>query len=371
MKTILVTLTLFLTQLSFGQNNTKDAKQYFLNYLDYKSQTKMVFNSLPTLEECNYIFKDEYAAMYFEYSKALKQKGYKKVKKNKRYKTNRVNTNCTIQAFNSSEIINDKNGEKYKLKDILKNNIQFYRVTYHNKKEDTKIGTRYSDFVNINGKWVFIQKFWEAFKDQLDSINVINMQKKLSDIIDSLNSGNASPSLFWELDSLIPKLINTPLQDVLNIKLNDNSRGASFSKKDGIDYHFFQKSADNKNLGYALFVWKKNDIITKISYYYPPNKHQDNIRYIDLKMFLNNVEHNPSFYGLQEIGGHIFFGRNKQKIMPQSYKTLLKKYLKSSNKEENTYEFLDWSGDAGSYRISISVNKISKQVRWDAVGKRY
>lgn len=206
-------------------------------------------------------------------------------------------------------------------------------------------------------------------------IDNYKVQKKLSDLIENITLGKANPSLFWELDSLIPKLIKKPLHDLINAKLNDNSKAGGFSKKDGYAYRYYKKTAANSKKYYSLHLWKKNDTITKISYFYPPEKQQDTINLNDLKMFLNNVEYNLSFYGLQEIGNHIF-GTDKQKIMPHSYQQLFKKYHKYSNNEEDVYEFLDWSasnenGHGKTFNISIYVNKTSKQTRWHAIGESY
>lgn len=166
MKKSIFIITLLLTQINFGQENAEKSKSYFLNYLDFQSQIDLVFSSYPTLEDCNAIFKNEYASIYFKYSEALKQKGFNEVKKSKAYKTNKAYTDCTIQSFSSKDIINEKKGElKAKLTEILKDNIKFYKVKYLKKGEQSK--KVYNNFININGKWVFFHKFWKAFKQQL------------------------------------------------------------------------------------------------------------------------------------------------------------------------------------------------------------
>lgn len=159
----LIFLSLFFLSISkfiFAQDNSKQAREYFGKYIDSKEFLELCINSLPTLDECKLLFKEQNAYTYFGSLEDIrKQLNLELAKPNIRYEDLRIET------FTTEDIQNNKGnyaGGMKNIADKLQPNIRFYNVNMLKNKGD-KYGVDYQSVININGKWIFCPKPWRPF----------------------------------------------------------------------------------------------------------------------------------------------------------------------------------------------------------------
>ena len=156
---LLIVISNFINIASYGQDYSEEAKEYFSGYLDTESQMELFTTSLPTLEECKLIFKNENANIFYEYVETLKIEIENEELIEKEYFAV-----CKVESFSTCDFEKETNyivGGMYKIKDKFKDKIIFYQVTYL-REQDAVYGVNYNYFVNIKGRWVFIPKPWHV-----------------------------------------------------------------------------------------------------------------------------------------------------------------------------------------------------------------
>lgn len=149
------------TSASFAQNYSQQAKTYFNQYLSTQTMTDLIRNSLPTLEDCQLVFKDAYAKQYFDYvEKSKEQMLPGQVKQDEKFVA------VGVDVFSTQDIQQKKGnyaGGMNGIADKLQAYVTFYKVELL-RTEGADAGVSYNYWVNINGRWVFFPKPWHAFK---------------------------------------------------------------------------------------------------------------------------------------------------------------------------------------------------------------
>jgi len=158
---ILIIAFIFSSNFLYSQDYSKEAKNYFENYLSKKDFIDMCYNSFPSIEECKLVFKKQDAYTYFGFIEDLKRK-FKRVNQKS---INQSFYKIEIVSGSSNEIIRDadKNSNgMHGIADKLKPNVIFYAVNVF-LNEDDKQGNYIRYFVKINSKWVYFFKPEDAF----------------------------------------------------------------------------------------------------------------------------------------------------------------------------------------------------------------
>jgi hypothetical protein len=143
-----------------AQDYSAQAKIYFSKYQNSRAFIELCSKSLPTVDECKLVFKGQNAYTYFGY--------IEEVRTNISEQINKESENFAdirIDTFNSNDIQDNKGnyaGGMRRLKDILQGYITFYEVNLLRTK-DAEFGVAYKYWLNINGRWVFFPKPWNAF----------------------------------------------------------------------------------------------------------------------------------------------------------------------------------------------------------------
>lgn len=155
----LLVLLIFLPLSLFSQGDSTEIANFFQGYLDKEARAKFLEQALPTYEECQYVFKPEYVDQFYKYIQDLPPVQLKVDEKE--YVT------CSIRSHivrESEDIHKRLTGGIYWSDTTVNNNIELFTVRYL-RNESATYGLRYSNFVYINGRWVFFPKPWRAFKD--------------------------------------------------------------------------------------------------------------------------------------------------------------------------------------------------------------
>ncbi|WP_299113529.1 hypothetical protein [uncultured Winogradskyella sp.] len=163
-KNILGICIILLSVNSYSQNNESKAKAYFNQYLTSKEQFKLIAKSLPTLEQCNAVFKEVYAKRYYEFVSTLDKEidsAFSKLDFEK-------HKDCKIESVNTSTLNSEKNsfnGGMDEFQHVFKPNIVFYRVTYVLEDGSESYNSFYKYFVNIDGNWLFFANPGIVFRE--------------------------------------------------------------------------------------------------------------------------------------------------------------------------------------------------------------
>ncbi len=144
-----------------AQDYSGQLKTYFMGYLKGSALLDMGMKSLPTLEDCKLVFKDEDAATYFKYVEEMRKKTGAETAKD-----TSVFVDVRIESFTSGDLVNGKGnfaGGMKNCADKIKPNCVFYEVNML-RTVGAEAGVSYKYWVNINGRWVFFPKPWRAFE---------------------------------------------------------------------------------------------------------------------------------------------------------------------------------------------------------------
>ncbi len=139
---------------SSAQNHEKDVKEYFKQYLNNRAQLNLINKSLPSLEQCRVVFKDEYTSTYFKFVSNL----HKQINAKMAQIDYEEHIDLNIDSFNTNDLKNKKSsytGGMDEYIHVFKPNIIFHRVTYLFENGSQSYNSIYKFFVNINGNWVF------------------------------------------------------------------------------------------------------------------------------------------------------------------------------------------------------------------------
>jgi hypothetical protein len=148
--------------LSEEEKLSEEAKTFFAKYSSGKAFTDACKKSLPTIEDCKYVFKGQNAYIYFGYIEDIKSQitGDEKSDMEKYIATK-------IKIFTTSEIVNKSKGNyagyMQTIVNKLQPNITFYGVEKIRKPTDES-GMSYKYWVKIGGRWVFFPKMGDAFE---------------------------------------------------------------------------------------------------------------------------------------------------------------------------------------------------------------
>lgn len=160
MKYFLYTCFFLMPFIINAQDYSAQAKSYFSKYNNSRAFIELCSKSLPTVDECKLVFKGENAYTYFGYIEELRTNISKELtKENENFEDIRIDT------FNSNDIQEDKGnyaGGMRRLKDKLQSYLTFYEVNLLTSKGQ-EFGIAYKYWLNINGRWVFFPKPWNAF----------------------------------------------------------------------------------------------------------------------------------------------------------------------------------------------------------------
>lgn len=143
-----------------AQNYSDQAKTYFSKCSSSNSVVEIIVKSFPTLDDCKLVFKGDNAYTYFGKLEDIKsQIGSGVQRENQVFVENRV------QVFSTQDIELGKGnyaGGMKSIVDKLQPYVTFYEITFL-KVKGAEAGNSYKYWVNINGRWVFFPKPFDAF----------------------------------------------------------------------------------------------------------------------------------------------------------------------------------------------------------------
>jgi len=139
---------------SNAQDAENDAINYFNQYLNNKDQFDLITKSLPTLEQCKVVFKDDFVSTYYDFASKLDKRLKIEISK----LDYEEHAGCKIDSWNTNDLKTDNssyNGGMDEYMHVLKPNIIFYRLTYLFENGSQSHDSIYKFFVNIDGNWIF------------------------------------------------------------------------------------------------------------------------------------------------------------------------------------------------------------------------
>lgn len=160
-KTFLFAAMVLLHLAVLSQDRSAEAKKYFDQYLDSKKFGQMYFQALPTLAECEIVFKKDAAATYYKFVEQTKEK----IRSEAQYAQREMYAEVRIETFTVKDIQDNKGnypGGMQKILDRLLPGTVFYKVNMLRKKGAAS-GVAFNTFVYLNNRWVFFHKPWRAF----------------------------------------------------------------------------------------------------------------------------------------------------------------------------------------------------------------
>ncbi|WP_300665518.1 hypothetical protein [Fluviicola sp.] len=158
---ITVMMMTLVTMTTVAQDQSDQAKNYFAEYLTSKSMTELIARSLPTLEECKLVFKEQDAETYFKAIEAMKSKAEADPKEE-----NETFSDVQIDRFSTEDIEQQKGNYAGGMDQILEKlqlGVVFYKVSLLREK-DAERGLAFKYWVHINGRWVFFPKPYHVFE---------------------------------------------------------------------------------------------------------------------------------------------------------------------------------------------------------------
>ena len=163
-KSLFLLLFIFLNHSLSSQEKKDEVTAYFNQFLTVESQFKLIEKSLPTLEECEQVFIEENAKIYFDAIQEVKQV----ISKILSEKDMTTFVKVTYQQFSSNDAKSKDGRNSFgmsRIKDVLKSNITFYLVTYKDANGSDSKQSPFKFFVKLNGKWLFFPKPTKVFKN--------------------------------------------------------------------------------------------------------------------------------------------------------------------------------------------------------------
>ncbi len=135
----------------YSQSAENEAKDYFNQFLNSKAQFELISKSLPTLDQCQMVFKNEYASEYFDYMSKFKEE----IKEYSQKIELEKHIDCKVETINTSSLNDTKTSNMNEYSHVFKPNITFYRLTYILKNGEESVRSLYKYFVNADNKWLF------------------------------------------------------------------------------------------------------------------------------------------------------------------------------------------------------------------------
>lgn len=152
-----------------------EAMTFFSQYTDINSFHNFISQSLPTLDDCKLIFKNNgdaysYQGMIENTKDNIVTNSFK----------NQDISDIKIETFTTEDIKKGKGNYSGGMKDIvdkLQPNITFYKVSLL--ETGNEYGTSYKYWIKIDDRWVFFPKLWRPFERQTPiiekgTLNLIN-----------------------------------------------------------------------------------------------------------------------------------------------------------------------------------------------------
>ena len=162
--TFLFTVLFFSTLYTglFAQTPAENPESFFKKYLNSKAFQDLCSTSLPSSEECKFVFDDQSASKYFSYSEELK-----KIMLSLQKKTAEEFVDIEIETFTTEDIKLNRGNYAGGMKSIetrLKEDVTFYKVTLLREK-DAENGMAYKYWIYTGSKWIYFPKLWSAFRE--------------------------------------------------------------------------------------------------------------------------------------------------------------------------------------------------------------
>ncbi len=152
-----------------AQDKSPTADTFFSAGLHKMTREILFVSSLPTLEECEMIFKPESAQRYFAGTRTYHKKiidylvmrGLAEVDATQDVK-------FEVDTFTMKDILAKKRNYAGGMQMIMEHylpdlEMTFYSVAYMDEETDI-YGTRYNNFVYLNERWVFMPKPWRILE---------------------------------------------------------------------------------------------------------------------------------------------------------------------------------------------------------------
>ncbi len=143
-----------------SQDYLKQAQNHFSQYLNSHDFVHLMTESLPTLDECQMVFKEEAALEYHAFVETMKAKAEEELKTEPE-----LFVDVRIEVFSTQDIEQQKGnyaGGMQGILDKLQPYVIFHKVSLLREK-GAAYGVAYKYWVNINGRWVFFLKPYRAF----------------------------------------------------------------------------------------------------------------------------------------------------------------------------------------------------------------
>ncbi len=148
---ITIIMTVFTINLK-AQDYSEQAKKYFEKYLTTELLYGVMIKSLPTLEDCKFVFKGREAYTYFGIAEEMRTSlSSKSEKENIKF------VKVRIKNFSTQDVMQGNascTGGLKNIKEKLQPYVIFYGVKFL-KEEGATTGVSSRYWVFLNGRWVF------------------------------------------------------------------------------------------------------------------------------------------------------------------------------------------------------------------------
>ncbi|MDP2387370.1 MAG: hypothetical protein Q8M29_13425 [Bacteroidota bacterium] len=145
-----------------AQKTAEEAKTYFSSYKSTNTIMELISTSLPTLEECKFVFKEEFAQTYLDYANDMKgQLANSGNIKNEDF------VDIGIETFTIQDLKDFKGNYAGGMTSVLpklNDGLTFFKVEQL-RTVGAERGISYNYWVYIRERWVFFPKPWRAFKE--------------------------------------------------------------------------------------------------------------------------------------------------------------------------------------------------------------
>ena len=151
--------------LSVQRELTEKATETFSKYLDTRSQMEFLKSALPTLAECELIFRYKAdAKIVYRYCEETKSKYFDDTEiEIEYYKYCRVSIWMIDEESRELTTYEYLTGGENDILSKFTTGIPFYSVEYLKNYGDDA-GMRYNSFVYLNNRFIFLPKVWRAFR---------------------------------------------------------------------------------------------------------------------------------------------------------------------------------------------------------------
>jgi uncharacterized protein (TIGR02145 family) len=141
-------------------NREKVARETFMKNLNKFHIDSISSYSYPNLADIQEVFTNEFAFKYYSYLKKKKSNTIS-------YNLNKRYLDVKVEMFTTDDLRNYIGNYQYEMRKVtkfVKDNVEFYKVSYLNSK-DAVSGLSYCYWVLINGKWCYFPEPWKALEE--------------------------------------------------------------------------------------------------------------------------------------------------------------------------------------------------------------